>query len=103
MSSIKDLLQEEKDAEGVLKEAEQRAAALAAEARARAAEIIGKARGDDALVKELTARSEERIAAQRKRILEECEARAAEAEARYGRNVEAAASLVYEGIVGARR
>lgn len=100
MSSIKDLLDVEKEAEGLLKSAEQQAEAILRDARARAGERIRRAQSDDALVKELVERNRERISALRAEILGECETRAAETERLCRKNLEAAVRLVVDSVMG---
>jgi vacuolar-type H+-ATPase subunit H len=102
MSSIKDLLEEEKEAEGQLKNAQQQAEAILRDARTKAGEQIRSAQSDDALVKELTARNKERISALQQKIFGECEARAADTERLCRKNLEAAVRLVVENVMGVR-
>jgi len=101
MSSIKDLLEEEKEAEGLLKSAEQQAEAILRDARARAAETVRRAQSDETLVKELTERNRERISALQAEILGECKTRAAETERLCRENLEAAVRLVVDSVTGA--
>jgi len=100
MSSIKDLLQEEKDAEVNLKTAEQQAESTLRDAKVRAAELIRKAQSDDALVKELTQRNKEKITALQASIASECQARAADTETRCKKNLKAAVLLVVNDVLG---
>ena len=100
MSSIKDLLQEEKDAEAILKTAQQQAEATLRDAKVRAAELIRSAQSDDALVKELTQRNREKISALQGRIASECQARAADTESLCKKNLQAAVRLVVNDVIG---
>jgi len=100
MSSIKDLLQEEKDAEAIFKSAEQQAEATLREAKVRAAELIRRAQSDDALVKELTQRNREKISALQAKIASECQVRAADTESLCKKNLHAAARLVVDNVIG---
>lgn len=100
MSSINEVMEEEKNAQMVVKDAEQKAEAILSDAKATAAAMIRKAQGDDAAVKELTERHKERIAATRARILEECETRVAQTEKLYARNLEASVRLIVGDVLG---
>jgi len=100
MSSIKDLLDEEKNAERQLNDAEKEAESVLRSARARAAESIRKAQSDDALVNELSERNKERITATKARILAECKGRAAETEKLCKKNLEAAVRLIVSDVLG---
>lgn len=102
MSSIKDLLQEEKDAESIIKNAEQQAEATLRDAKAKAAELIRRAQSDDALVKELAERNKAKIAALQAVILGECQTRAAEIENHCKENLNAAIELVVDSVTGGR-
>lgn len=100
MSSIKDLLDEEKGAERQLRDAENEAETILKNARAKAAEMIRTAQSDDALVRELTEQNKERIAAARAKIMSDCQAKAAETEKRCGVNLEAAVRLIVNEVLG---
>jgi vacuolar-type H+-ATPase subunit H len=101
VSSIKDLLDEEKEAEGLLKDSEQKADAIVRDARTKASDLIGKAQSDDVLVRELTERNKERISVIQAEIQSKCDARAAETEMLCQRNLEAAVELVVDNVLGA--
>lgn len=101
MSSINDIMEEEKNAQQLLRDAEQKAQAILRDARASAVAMVRRAQSDDTLVKELTERQKERTAALRAKILEECQARAAETEKLCERNLEAAIKLVTDDVLGA--
>ncbi len=101
MSSIKDLLEEEKEAEGLLKNAVQQAEAILRDAKTKAGERIRTAQSDDVLIKELTERNKERISALQAKILSECQAKAAETERLCRKNLEAAVKLVVDNVGGA--
>lgn len=100
MSSINDVMDEERNAERLLRDAQQRAEALLGQARASAAEMVKTAQSDDTLVRELTNRSKDRIAALRATILAECQARVAQTEELCNRNLEAAVRLITDEVLG---
>jgi vacuolar-type H+-ATPase subunit H len=100
VSSIKDLLQEEKDAEELLQGAEKSAEAILKEAEAKAAELVRRARRDDALVNELAVRHKDKVAALRAKTFAECQAKAAEAERLYKKNLGAAVKLIVDNVLG---
>lgn len=100
MSSIKDLLQEEKDAESLVKEAERKAEALVQDARRKAADSIRRAQSEDAQLKELSRASQERVARLRARIAEECDTRAAETDKSCRANLKAATKLIVDTVLG---
>lgn len=100
MSSIKDLLNQEKEAEGLLKDADQKAEAVLREAKAKASDMIRRAQSDDALVRELTERNKAKIAEIRASVLSECEARAAQTEGLCRKNLEAAVRVVVNDVRG---
>lgn len=101
MSSIKDLIDEEKEAEGLLKGSEQQAEAILKEAKAKAGDLIRRAQSDDALVKELTERNRGAIAAMQAKIQGECQAKATETERLCKKNLDAAVKVIVEGVEGA--
>ena len=100
MSSIKDLLQEERDAEALVKEAERKAEALVQEAKRKAADAIRKAQSDEVQVNELSLASKERSARLRKRIAEECDQRAAETEQSCNANLRVTTKLIVDTVLG---
>jgi len=100
MSSIKDLLDQEKESESMLRDSEQKSESMLRDARATAAELIRKAQSEDALLRELTARNKERIASMRQDTLSECEARAADSERLCRSNLEAAVRLIIAHVAG---
>lgn len=100
MSSISDIMDEEKNAQQLLRDAEQNAQAMLRDARASAAAMVRRAQSDDTLLKELTERHKERIAALRGKIVAECQARVAETEKLCERNLEAAIKLVTDDVLG---
>jgi vacuolar-type H+-ATPase subunit H len=100
VSSIKDLLQEESQAERQLKDAEMEAETLIRNAKMKAREILRTAQTDDTGIKELTGRSKERIAGQKAKIIEECQTGLAEAETMYKKNLESAIKLITNKVLG---
>jgi vacuolar-type H+-ATPase subunit H len=101
VSSINDIMDEEKHAQQLLRDAEQRAQAILTEARASAAAMLKRAQNDETLLKEATDRDKERIAALRAKILADCQPRIAETERLCESNLEAAVKLVTDDVLGA--
>jgi vacuolar-type H+-ATPase subunit H len=100
MSAIKDLLREEEDADTLLRDAEQRAEAILANGKAKASEILKRAESEEGQLNEMAAKSQERIARARSRILEECRGKAAEAEKLYKGNLDGAVNFVVSNVLG---
>lgn len=100
MTSIKELLDEEKGAERQLKDAELEAESMLRVARATAAETLRKAQSDDALVKELADRNKERIDATKAAIQAECMKKAEETERLCRANLQVAVRVIVNEVLG---
>lgn len=101
MSSVKELLQEEVDAESLVRKAEESARTTLNEAKAKATELLKKAHIDGGPVDKVAGEAKVKVAGEKEAILNGCEARATEAEELYKKNLVAAARLVVESIAGA--
>lgn len=100
MSSIKDLLQEENEAERQLKDAELKAEALIREARSKAREILKKAQTDNLEIGRLDEQSKQRIADLKTKEDQEFQVRFAETEKRYKKNLDDAVKLIASRVLG---
>lgn len=100
MSSINDVMEEERTAQRLVRDAEQKAEAILRDAKASAAAKVSKAQTDDALLKELTERHKERMAAQRAEVLKECQARVEETERSCRANLGRAVDLIVDSVLG---
>ena len=100
MSSIKDLLQEERDAESSLKEAEREAEAIVLAARTNARQLVRQAQSDDTLVKEMTQHYQEKITELRAKIHGECQTKVSELEKVYRGNLQVAIKLIVDQVLG---
>jgi len=101
VSSIGEIMDEERNAERLLRDAEQKAEALLKDARARAVAVLERAQSDDALVNDLTERHKKRIAALREEVLAGCQSRVAETEKLCLSNLDAAVKLIVDDLLGA--
>ena len=103
MSSIKNLLQEEKDAEALVKNAQSQAEQVVREARIKARELVKNAENDGARVKQLTELYEARISDQRARLQKECRTEADKIDTLCKKNFDDAVKLIVENVLfGAR-
>ncbi len=100
MSSIKDLLQEEDEAERQVKEAEQKAEALIRDAKSTAREILKRAQTDDVEIARLSEESKQRILQLKTKEDEEFQVQFAETENRYKKNLDDAARLIMSKVLG---
>lgn len=100
MSSIKDLLREEDEAERQVKEAEQQAEALIRDARSKTREILKRAQTDDVEIVRLAEESKQRIAQLKAKGDGEFQVRFAETEKRYKKNLDDAAVLIVSKVLG---
>ena len=100
MTSIKDLLQEENEAERQLKEAEQESEELIRNAKSRAREVLKAAKMDNIAINRLTEESKQRIAEQKTEITVEFQARFVEAESRYRKNLDNTVKLILDKALG---
>ncbi len=99
MSSIKDLLSEEKNAEQLVKNAERQAEDIVSQARIKAREILKKAETDDTRVKELTQLCQSRISALKSKVMEECQAQEADTEELLRGNFDGAIKLIVDSVL----
>lgn len=100
MSSINDVMEEERTAERTVREAEEKAEAVLRDARVAAAAMVKRAQTDDAVLKELTERHKERIAVQAAEMVKESQAKVEETERLCRTNFEAAASMIVGSVLG---
>lgn len=100
MSSINEVMEEEKTAQRILREAEEKADRVVREARAAAGEMLGKAQADEAILKELGERQKEKTEAERAQILGDCMVKVEETENLCRMNFEAAVSLIVQSVLG---
>lgn len=100
MSSINEVMEEERSAQRLVRDAEERAETVVSDAKAAAAAMVSKAQTDDTILKELEQRQKERTSAERAEIFRDCQGRVEEAERRSQKNFETAVNLIVESVLG---
>lgn len=100
MSAIKELIEEEKNAERIIKDAEEKANQLLLNAKKKADEIIKNAENDESVIKELILRKESEITEKRNNILKNYDNEAKEIENICKKNFEHAVKFVIDSVLG---
>ncbi|MEM3832168.1 MAG: V-type ATPase subunit subunit G family protein [Thermoprotei archaeon] len=100
MSVIKELIEEEKNAEKIIKDAEAKANEIILHARKNAEKIIKTAENDESIIKDLVTRKEAEIAEKKSAILKKYEKEAQEIEDSCKKNFEEAVKFVLNNILG---
>jgi vacuolar-type H+-ATPase subunit H len=100
MSAIKELIEEEKNAEKIIKDAEEKANQLLLNTKKKADEIIKNAENDDSVIKELILRKEQEIIEKRNNILKNYDNEAEEIENICKKNFEYAVKFVIDSVLG---
>ncbi len=99
MSAIKELIEEEKNAEKIIRDAEEKANQLLLNAKKKADEIIRNAENDESAIKDLITRKESEIMEKRNNILKNYENEAREIEYICRKNFEEAVKFVINSIL----
>jgi len=100
MSVIRELIEVEKNAERIIKDAEEKANQMVSNARRNAEMIIKNAESDDSIIKDLIAHKEAEITEKKNAILRKYDEEAQKIEDACKKNFEEAVRFVLNSILG---